>query len=719
MKNSTLLLTIASAMLLQAAPAVAQNNVPIRKIKAVKPATELTLLDRVESDTHRKIYQYNEYGYITSVMEYRKEVGQWVLNTDNSYRQEYVFNAAGQCTARTCFNVDKAGNKTTEKNKANMEVIGDKTWERYYKEYSDGTTHISEAYAYDQWGNRVEEIIYGYDSYSKKETIRTYNKREYSGPVDKYTDNANYESLKNGRLLYYLRARGYDDYHFTMNTNELYVEEFRKIVWQTENDKLYKREYTCPNYLQITVGSIEREMWKSSESEFTLNADGTRPIKETVRGYDETGEVKYDYTSHTYTWDDRGRLLASFEYNESPSEVSYKGEYTYADDYAKTLSLREAIAELSCGNQIYPEDEFLQFGRIATSSYYYAEDGDKGESTYEWNADGQLIGGTWKETSITSGPDNNDTSTETDYGEIRVGYNADGHMAWKIDHSITENEFIKIEYLYNKEGVWTGEAEYDGDSWDGPWTKEGERGNARARKRLATRAATTPKFIDDLTDGSHSIEKHDGVWNTYGNYNVTDGIVTGGGYQQTLVSNASVPANPAYNYTDPLMPLEREEDEEVFTNEAEAVWSYTWNPQKGDWESEWSPTEAKRVYNKDGNIVADIYDGNQTIVSTITYRLDDDGRLIEEIYSKGGNITYEYLPGTDYLLESVETAADNSRNVCHYYYSKHNYVDPTGIESIKRNDVSTPVWYDLQGRRITTPTSKGIYIVNGKKVMVR
>lgn len=717
MKNSTLLLAIASAMLLQAAPAVAQNNVPIRKIKAVKPTTELTLLDRVESDTHRKVYQYNEYGYITSVMEYRKEVGQWVLNTDNSYRQEYVFNAAGQCTARTAYNVDKAGNKTTEKNKANMEVIGDKTWERYYKEYPDSTTHISEAYAYDQWGNRVEEIIYGYDSYSKMETIRTYNKREYSGPVDKYTDNSNYESLKNGRLLYYLRARGYDD-QIAMNTNELYVEEFRKTVWQTENDKLYRREYVCRGSMELHVGSIEKKMWKSSESEFTLNADGTRPIKETVRGYDETGEVKYDYTSHTYTWDDRGRLLASFEYNESPSEVSYKGEYTYADDYAKTLSLREAIAELSCGNQIYPEDEFMQFGHPATSSYYYPEDGDKGESTYEWNADGQLTGGTWTETYKDYDSNNDNPTTVTDYGEIRVGYNADGHLAWKIDHSITENEFIKIEYLYNKEGVWTSEAEYDGDSWDGPWTKEGERGNARARKRLATRAATTPKFIDDLTDGSHSIRNSDGVWNTYGNYNVTDGIVTGGGYQQTLVSNASVPANPAYNYTDPLMPLERE-DEEAYPVTTEAMWYYYWNTDKGDWELDWGPTEAKRVYNKDGNIVADTYNGNQTIVSTITYRLDDDDRLIEEIYSKGGNITYEYLPGTDYLLESVETAADNSRNVCHYYYSKHNYVDPTGIESIKRNDASTPVWYDLQGRRITTPTSKGIYIVNGKKVMVR
>ena len=111
MRSSTLLFTIASAMLLQADPAVAQNNVPIRKIKAVMPSTELTLLDRVESDTHKKIYQYNEYGYITSVMEYNKEEGQWVLDTDNSYRQEYVFDADGQCTARTAYNVDKAGNK--------------------------------------------------------------------------------------------------------------------------------------------------------------------------------------------------------------------------------------------------------------------------------------------------------------------------------------------------------------------------------------------------------------------------------------------------------------------------------------------------------------------------------------------------------------------------------------------------------------------------------
>lgn len=716
MRSSTLLFTIASAMLLQAAPAVAQNNVPIRKIKAVKPSTELTLLDRVESDTRKKEYQYNEYGYITSVMEYNKEAGQWVLDTDNSYRQEYVFDADGQCTARTAYNVDKAGNKTTEKNKAEVEVIGNTTWERHYQKYDDGTTHLSEAYAYDQWGNRVEKINYGYDIDSKKEYIRGYKKREYSGPVDKYADNANYNSIRESRLLYDLTAETNGSDQTTMDINELYVEEFRKMVWQTENDKLYKRVYSCEGYLQITVGSIEREMWKSSEHEYKLNADGTRPVQETMRNYSKNGEVTSGHTS-TFAWDNSGRLLSFIEYNESSSEISYNDEYTYADDYAKKLSLREAIEALDGGGQIYPEDEFMQFGRIATSSYYYADDGDKGESTYEWNANGQLIGGTWTETYIQSDPDNNDTSTVTDYGEARVGYNAEGHLAWKIDHSIGENDFTKIEYLYNKKGIWTGEAEYDGDSWNGPWTKV-DWSKARARKRLATRAAKAPKFIDDMTDGYHSIENNDGVWNTHGNYVVSDGVVTYGHYEQTLVSNASVPANPQYNYTDPLMPLESEEDDDEYDNGV-VMWYYNWNTDKGDWEPMEGPTEAQRVYNKDGNIVADIYDRNQTIVSTITYRLDDNDRLVEETYSKGSNITYEYLPDTDYLLESVETAADGNRNVCHYYYSKHNYVDPTGIESIKYDDASAPVWYDLQGRSITTPTSKGIYIVNGKKVVVR
>ena len=113
MKHLFTLLTLASAFLLQAMPVAAQRNIPLRKIKAVKPATELTLLDSITSDTRRKIYQYNEYGYITSVMEYKQENGAWALDTDNSYRQEYVFDGNGQCTERTRYHVDKGGQKTS------------------------------------------------------------------------------------------------------------------------------------------------------------------------------------------------------------------------------------------------------------------------------------------------------------------------------------------------------------------------------------------------------------------------------------------------------------------------------------------------------------------------------------------------------------------------------------------------------------------------------
>ena len=717
MRNSTLLFAIASAMLLQAVPAVAQNNVPIRKIKAVKPTTELTLLDKVESDSHKKEYQYNEYGYITSVMEYNKEAEQWVLNTDNSYRQEYVFNAAGQCTARTSFNVDKAGNKTTVKNEAKVEVIGNTTWERHYQKCADGKTHLSEAYAYDQWGNCVEKINYGYDVDSQTEFISSYEKRKYIGPVDKYADHTEFDYIKDYRSTYILKASPDDIY--TMNVDDLNVDYFYEEVWQTENDKLYDRMYSVAGHAK--VGQIETSKHKNTEIEYTLNNAGTRPIKKIEYFYNYPSTEKQLNETVTYEWDNRERLVSVSYFTGYSSELKREEKYTYADDYAKNLSLQEAIATIYGDYYFYMEDYYMPFGHCATTSFNDVFSRQKKEASYQWNADGQLTGGTWSFSSTAYDYNENKEYTNIDNYELRVGYNADGHMAWKIEHSITTGNFKKSVIVYNKHGIWTGGKTYGGESWDGPWTKDSDYGNVNpiAKKRLAMQAATTPKFIDDMSDGQHNIFNDDGVWKTIGDYTVTEGVVTSGSLRQTLASNASVPANPQYNYTDPLMPLEREEDE-VYSLTSEAIWYYRWNTDKGDWEPLGeNPIEAKRVYENDGNIVADIYDRNQTKVSSITYRLDDNNRLIEEVNSKGGNITYEYLPCTDYLLESVETAADGYRNVCHYYYSKHNYVDPTGIESIKRNDASTPVWYDLQGRRITTPTSKGIYIVNGKKVVVR
>ena len=44
--------------------------------------------------------------------------------------------------------------------------------------------------------------------------------------------------------------------------------------------------------------------------------------------------------------------------------------------------------------------------------------------------------------------------------------------------------------------------------------------------------------------------------------------------------------------------------------------------------------------------------------------------------------------------------------------------EATGIESTHHSPLTTDQYYDLQGRRVNTPT-KGVYIVNGKKTVIR
>ena len=48
-----------------------------------------------------------------------------------------------------------------------------------------------------------------------------------------------------------------------------------------------------------------------------------------------------------------------------------------------------------------------------------------------------------------------------------------------------------------------------------------------------------------------------------------------------------------------------------------------------------------------------------------------------------------------------------------------NNKEATGIKNISVDDVTNPVIYDLQGRRVTNTSKKGVYIVNGRKVVVK
>ena len=43
----------------------------------------------------------------------------------------------------------------------------------------------------------------------------------------------------------------------------------------------------------------------------------------------------------------------------------------------------------------------------------------------------------------------------------------------------------------------------------------------------------------------------------------------------------------------------------------------------------------------------------------------------------------------------------------------------TGIRSIDEGQFTNDTWYNLNGQRIDAPTKKGLYIKNGKKVLVK
>lgn len=513
MKHLFTLLALASAFLLQAMPVAAQRNIPLRKIKAVKPATELTLLDSITSDTRRKIYQYNEYGYITSVMEYKQENGAWALDTDNSYRQEYVFDGNGQCTERTRYHVDKGGQKTSVMDRGCVEVEGDLTWERYYEENDDGKCYIDEAYAYDRWDNLVREIDYSFDGFDNTEHIREYKAREYTGAADKYDDHCNATSIKEGLLVYELVAD--EEYGCTMEVDQLRLFSYRKYEWVKVGNKLYKREYQKKDSgKDVRVEQLESGIYKAVEYEYTLNAAGTRPLtmkRSTFSEYD--GECSEEEAVN-YEWDAKDRPVEITFRNGERQDVTRREVYTYADDYSCDLSLSEAIRMLE-GVNFYPEDNFVSFGRKGTETHYVYIDESVNENAYTWNASGQLVGGTWKETCTQYEPDGNGPQQYTDMGEVRAGYNAEGHLAWVIDHCITDNEYAKIEYVYDECGIWTGDREYVGKSFDGPWTLEEESGQAQRNARLhrgRKQMRRSPQFVNDMSEGSHYIEHNDGVW---------------------------------------------------------------------------------------------------------------------------------------------------------------------------------------------------------------
>ena len=118
----------------------------------------------------------------------------------------------------------------------------------------------------------------------------------------------------------------------------------------------------------------------------------------------------------------------------------------------------------------------------------------------------------------------------------------------------------------------------------------------------------------------------------------------------------------------------------------------------------------------------------------ILYNGTDEDQMVDLIVNENGaevNYDTEHFFGT---LEPKTFTPDDMAEADHYVLDGHNFTwastshartmniifegDVTGISTVKTASSMDGNFYDLSGRRVTKPT-KGLYIVNGKKVVMK
>lgn len=117
------------------------------------------------------------------------------------------------------------------------------------------------------------------------------------------------------------------------------------------------------------------------------------------------------------------------------------------------------------------------------------------------------------------------------------------------------------------------------------------------------------------------------------------------------------------------------------------------------------------------------YDAQKNANSDWTFKAGEE--TIAEIHC--GTINYYEAPAVEFTLNSespitIAQGGANNIGIDMIYIVKTGDVepgDPTGISNIDNNQVSNTAVFDLSGRRVQNNAQKGVFIQNGKKVVVK
>lgn len=729
-------LTLMLALICASAIASAQRHMSIANLRAVPQMEQITVLDSIVSENARADYTYNEYGYITSYVVRILKDGKWEIGSD-SYEQDFTFNADGACTSRMVYALDQNGKRTDLKEKAEVTVENGLRWERLYELVSD-KMEVTKQIAYDKWGNVCKDYEYGYYYDEANDCEHAYLRRfmeaEYAGKIPSEKWYSYYDFMYALRTRYVEAYRdGYDE--------AFRVEKAYKRETVKENGKISVRRYEVDKGAAgpVLYDNLDKSWVPTEGNDFHLSADGKQITR--VDYYENWGRdlllLEYDEIEY----DKLGRPVQSTTHevwdDGKQDEARSKTTITYCDDVAHAYSIDDIV---NPAPSLYPEDDemtYLMFGHVKTVTE--EENGvELYKQTYEYDKDWRIAKVTWKD---------DDERWIKSHGETYYEYNKDGYLecrrkaTFSNEDGETRAEFIKRVYNYDEDGIWTDITEYNGESIDGPWTlceydRDAKARNAKARSAksqkslfgmrisrkaraaAAQRVYTTDDFkvdfsmFEDMSDGNHNFETTNSMGRIEGDYTVLEGEVVSCYYRVFAESTARVPADPAEQYQDPVAPLTPKDESEVFEYIGSLNARCMWDKNNG-WDIYVNGTLT--YYASDNLIQQDFYRGdyNNIDVSSTKYYLDGQKRLIKYEDSEGYVLEYTYVDDSQYISTLTESGI-----TFRFYYSQRNYLNPlTSIKTIATEQDAKGI-YDLQGRRVQKPSS-GLYIVNGKKVLVK
>ena len=480
--------------------------------KTAPNTLNVVLLDSVISENRKEYYRYNNHGWLQSKEVYNLEGNNFVLDTEESFRGEYEFDAMDRIVSYNYYEYNEDGSAYVS--------------EKMTSTWTGAKAHIEKYYStseYDEWEGLQLVSEYGYDEFGNISIMKEYE-WDYEKNVMELDEVLIAEFTRNVMEYYYTEEGYYDG----MDYNEDLLYRYMTCYIEADNYELYgekydtkvdgltttKTLYTADKYfddeqdIEKLIADID-SYWEYAEEEIiTLTPKGNRfasiyyysaPWEEDMPSYDD--QPSYDEeveaiptrsqtnrvleSSYVMEYDELDRLTKCVNQGYDDDGSIYTHTYKYRNDKTYNYTIEELM------DALYEYWDNEGEGEGPLSGYFYGEVSNEhvdvgygyaDKTIDEYDANGNILHLLVTEhyySESEMGQDENgdgilSTESRSYSGEFWYTYNSNNKQISEIfyDHSEeSDYAYYKTDNIANMtdDGYLEGWSEYEATAKNGPW----------------------------------------------------------------------------------------------------------------------------------------------------------------------------------------------------------------------------------------------------------